>query len=85
MLITQNRHAKAALQDVHSYEQTQETLALLKMLALGRSRLPMGRPRVWMRPLTGMLRRTTAASEQVGLMKVRPVGLKPWPVNVGNV
>lgn len=35
VLITQNGHAKAVLIDVVSYEQTQETLALLKILALG--------------------------------------------------
>lgn len=33
--ITQNGEAKAILQDIKSYEQTQETLALLKILALG--------------------------------------------------
>jgi prevent-host-death family protein len=35
MVITQNGEAKAVLQDVASFEQTQETLALLKLLALG--------------------------------------------------
>lgn len=35
MVITQNGEAKAVLQDVASYEETQETLALLKILALG--------------------------------------------------
>ena len=35
MVITQNGEAKAVLQDVTSFEQTQETLALLKLLALG--------------------------------------------------
>ncbi len=35
MIITQNGEAKAVIQDVESYEQTQETLALLKILALG--------------------------------------------------
>lgn len=35
MVITQNGEAKAVLQDLASYEQTQETLALLKLLALG--------------------------------------------------
>ena len=33
--ITQNGEAKAVLQDVTSFEETQETLALLKLLALG--------------------------------------------------
>lgn len=35
MVITQNGEAKAVLQDVASFEQGQETLALLKLLALG--------------------------------------------------
>jgi prevent-host-death family protein len=34
-LITQNGEARAVLQDIASYENTQETLALLKILALG--------------------------------------------------
>ncbi|MAY25494.1 MAG: type II toxin-antitoxin system Phd/YefM family antitoxin [Polycyclovorans sp.] len=43
MVITQNGHAKAVLQDVHSYEQTQETLALLKILALGQQQVADGK------------------------------------------
>lgn len=35
LVITQNGEAKAVLQDVASYEETQETLALLKILAIG--------------------------------------------------
>jgi len=35
MIITQNGEAKAVIQDVSSYEETQETLALLKILASG--------------------------------------------------
>jgi len=35
LVITQNGEAKAVIQDVASFEQTQETLALLKLLALG--------------------------------------------------
>ncbi len=34
MIITQNGEAKAVLQDIRSYEQTQESLAFLKILAL---------------------------------------------------
>ncbi len=43
MVITQNGEAKAVLQDVVSYEQTQETLALLKILALGNQQVAQGR------------------------------------------
>ena len=35
LVITQNGEAKAVLLDVASFEETQETLALLKILALG--------------------------------------------------
>ena len=35
LVITQNGEAKAVLVDVASYEATQETVALLKVLALG--------------------------------------------------
>jgi prevent-host-death family protein len=35
MIITQNGEAKAVIQDLASFEKTQETLALLKILALG--------------------------------------------------
>ncbi len=35
LVITQNGEAKVVLQGIDSYEQTQETLALLKILALG--------------------------------------------------
>ena len=43
LVITQNGEAKAVLQDVASYEQTQQTLALLKILALGRQDVEAGR------------------------------------------
>jgi len=43
LVITQNGEAKAVMQDVATYEQTQETLALLKILALGRRQVDEGR------------------------------------------
>ena len=43
MIITQNGEAKAVIQDVASYEQTQETLALLKILAMGQKDVAAGR------------------------------------------
>ncbi len=39
LVITQNGEAKAVIQDVASYEETQETLALLKILALGNAEI----------------------------------------------
>ena len=35
LIITQKGVAKVVIQDIESYEQTQETMALLKILALG--------------------------------------------------
>ena len=43
LVITQNGEARAVLQDVESWQQTQETLALLKILALGVKDLEEGR------------------------------------------
>ena len=45
LVITLHGEAKAVLQDIASYEQTQETLALLKMLALSNKNLEEGRVR----------------------------------------
>lgn len=43
LVITQNGEAKAVLIDVASYEETQETLALLKILALGNLEIAAGK------------------------------------------
>jgi len=43
LVITQSGEAKAVIQDVTSYEETQETLALLKILALGNVQIEKGR------------------------------------------
>ncbi len=43
LVITQNGEAKAVMQDIKSYEQTQETMALLKMLALGQRQVDEGK------------------------------------------
>jgi len=43
VVITQNGEAKAVLQDIGEYERTQESLALLKVLALSRKDLEAGR------------------------------------------
>ena len=42
-IITQNGEATAVLQDIHSYQATQETLALLKLLAMGRGDVAAGK------------------------------------------
>ena len=58
MVITQNGEAKAVIQDVASYEQTQETLALLKILALGNQQIAQGR----VKPLADVAKRLRARS-----------------------
>ena len=56
MVITQNGEAKAVLQDVASYEATQETLALLKVLALGQQEVAAGK----VKPLSDVVARLKA-------------------------
>jgi prevent-host-death family protein len=56
MVITQNGEARAVIQDVASYEQTQETLALLKILALGNQQVAQGR----VKPLADVAKRVRA-------------------------
>ena len=43
LIITQNGEAKVVLQDIHSFEQAQETMALLKILALGNRQIEEGK------------------------------------------
>ncbi len=43
VVITQNGEAKVILQDIHEYEKTQESLALLKILAMSRKSLEEGK------------------------------------------
>jgi prevent-host-death family protein len=43
LIITQNGEAKVVMQAIESYEQTQETMALLKILALGNRQIEEGK------------------------------------------
>ncbi len=43
MLITQNGEAKLVVMDVRSYEELEETLAMLKVLALGNRAIAQGK------------------------------------------
>ena len=56
MVITQNGEAKAVIQDVASYEETQETLALLKVLALGNREIEEGK----VKPIAVVVKRLRA-------------------------
>lgn len=53
LIITQNGEAKAVLQDIVSFEETQETLALLKILALGNQDVAAGK----IKPVTDVIAR----------------------------
>ena len=55
-LITQNGEARAVMQDIASYESTQETLALLKILALGNREIEEGK----VAPVADVVRRLRA-------------------------
>ncbi len=56
MVITQNGEAKAVIQDIASYEETQETLALLKILALGNREIEEGK----VKPVANVVERLRA-------------------------
>ena len=43
LVITQNGEAKVVMIDIESYDQTQETMALLKILALGNRQIEEGK------------------------------------------
>jgi prevent-host-death family protein len=43
LLITQNGEAKLVVMDVQSYEEQEETLALLKLLAIGNQEIEQGK------------------------------------------
>jgi prevent-host-death family protein len=43
LVITQNGEAKVVMQDIETYEQTQETLAFLKILAIGTRQIEEGK------------------------------------------
>ena len=53
LVITQNGEAKAVIQDVASYDETQETLAFLKILALGNQQVAQGR----VKPVSNVVKR----------------------------
>jgi prevent-host-death family protein len=57
IVITVNGEAKAVLQDIASYEETQDTLALLRILALGEAEVRAGKA-VPMREAFARIRRT---------------------------
>lgn len=63
LVITQHGEAKAVLQDVASYEETQETLALLKVLTLGNQQVARGKVRPLKEAIRDLQARTGGPSE----------------------
>lgn len=43
IIITQNGEARAALVDIHSYEESQESLALMSILVIGKEQIEAGK------------------------------------------
>jgi prevent-host-death family protein len=60
LIITQNGEAKPVIQDVASYQETRETLALLKLLALGAQDIEAGRTRPAREVLDGLRSKSAA-------------------------
>lgn len=59
LIVTQNGEAKVVIQDIDSYEQTQETLAMLKILALGNRQIEEGK----FQPATDAFKRLRSRNE----------------------
>lgn len=60
MVITQNGEAKAVIQDIASYEETQQTLALLKILVLGEREIKEGK----IKPLRDVVQRLRSKNKK---------------------
>lgn len=58
MVITQNGQAKAVVLDIETYEQTQESLAMLKLLAQGQRDVEAGRTKPVAKAFADMAART---------------------------
>ncbi len=59
LIITQNGEAEVVVQDIESYEQTQETVALLKIPALGMRQIEEGK----VSPAEDVMRRSREGQE----------------------
>ena len=59
LVITQNGEAKVVLQDIQSYEQTQQTMVLLKLLALSNRQIEEGK----IQPAADVIRRLRESKE----------------------
>ncbi len=62
MVITQNGQARAVVQDIDTYEQTQESLAMLKLLAQSQRSIEAGRHRPVKKAFADLAARTEELS-----------------------
>jgi prevent-host-death family protein len=62
LVITQNGEAAAVLQDVSSFNKNQETMALLKMLAMGNAQIEQGKITSAAKAFAQVRRRVKAAA-----------------------
>ncbi len=60
LIVTQNGRARLVVQDIASYERTQETLALLKLIAMGRQEMAAGKAAPAEQALSQLKRRLRA-------------------------
>jgi prevent-host-death family protein len=63
MVITQHGEARAVIQDIASYEQTQESLALLKMLAQSSKSIQEGRSKPFKKAFADVRKRVREDTE----------------------
>jgi prevent-host-death family protein len=66
IIITQNGEARAVLIDVHSYEEMQETLALLQILAIGEKQIERGETYTLEEVMSDIRTRRTKSSNRTG-------------------
>lgn len=66
LVITQNGKAKAVLQDIETYENTQEALALLKVMELGRRQVKAGKVKEMQATFDELDRKIKRFKEKVG-------------------
>ena len=66
IIITQNGEARAVLVDVRSYEESQETMALLKILAIGEKQIEEGDTYL-LRDVIGEIRKGRSSQNRLGL------------------
>lgn len=64
LIITQNGYAKAILQDLKSYEDTQESLALLRIIAQSRKSTERTKPKTVVQAFNSVRRRAADYAKQ---------------------